>query len=821
MYLKKLELAGFKSFGGRTTISLEQGLTAIVGPNGSGKSNIADAVRWVLGEQSTKLLRLAKSEELIFAGTQRKARASMAEVSLLLSNERGVMPVDAAEVQITRRLYRNGTSEYLLNGSKIRHAALQELLAQAGFGQNSYAVIGQGMVDRLLLASPVERKTLFEEASGTKKFELKRDDQVRKLEQTRRNITDLTAMITELTPRHKAVEAEAQMLARKEEVTAQLAAAKQSYLARQLHSLAGEVERGTLQREKVQSELSTVEAELAEYQASRSRQDAQVRAQERARATALGQHAKLTEQRTQLVQQIAETLAQQSAAKTAVPGTTEQERRALERERKACIQSLGTIRKKLSTLEETIGGYDATISHMELVLKELNTTLASHRRQLQRGQKREYLNHALGLLNLLAQKDNILTMKKSDRDIAMHKMRRMIKLAIDDQSDIVAQEISSLQVKITRQMSKREDQIELRSKEIIRQRGLEIDYAIREEALAQLEARLQELDRASKTTERATQAVKAASEDKLSLLRDRIAKIDTRLVEATQSLGANVVTANTGRLNRDIESRVAKRAELTGRLQSATRELAMHQKNRAVLEAQYVREYGKLATYSVPDTSVTDQQIAKLEAELTLVRELDPAVKVKAATLQAELSHLQSQLEDLEAAAADLETLISSLEADIHAHFVQGFEAINSQFTSFFSKLFGGGEAKLAYETTESGDYGIEISATPPGKRPQQLAVLSGGERALGGIALLAAIMAVNPSPFVVLDEVDAALDDTNARKFNQVLKELQRRTQLIVITHNHETMQAAQQLIGITSDNQGAAMAVSASLDTALAQKD
>ena len=127
MYLRKLELAGFKSFGGRTIISLEQGLTAIVGPNGSGKSNIADAVRWVLGEQSTKLLRLAKSEELIFAGTQRKARASMAEVSLLLSNDRGVMPVDAAEVQITRKLYRNGTSEYLLNGSKIRHAALQEL----------------------------------------------------------------------------------------------------------------------------------------------------------------------------------------------------------------------------------------------------------------------------------------------------------------------------------------------------------------------------------------------------------------------------------------------------------------------------------------------------------------------------------------------------------------------------------------------------------------------------------------------------------------------------------------------------------------------
>ncbi len=823
MYLKKLELAGFKSFGGRSVIDFEPGLTAVVGPNGSGKSNVADAVRWVLGEQSTKLLRLAKSEELIFAGTERKARASMAEVSLLLSNDSGTMSVDAAEVQITRKLYRSGESEYLLNGSKIRHASLQELLAGAGFGQNSYAVIGQGMVDQLLLASPVERKILFKEASGTKKFELKRDDQVRKLKQAESNIAELTAMIAELTPRHKAAEADAQLLMRKQRLTTELAAARQGYLAHQLHVLVNEARHGLLRRDKLQTELDGVEAELASYQAARSQQQTEARAQEHARATALKQHTVLTQQRTRLVQQLAETEAQHNAANISAQSARGQEVGALKRERTACQKALGVIRQKLTALDQSIQGYDAKISLMEVGLKELNSTLAAHRRQLQRGQKREYLNHALGLLNLLAQKDTIMTMKKSDRDIAMHKMRRMIKLAIDDRSDIVAQEISNLQIKITRQMSKREDQVELRNKEIIRQRGLEIDAASHEEALAQLEAKLSELDTASKAGNEAAGAHKATGESKIDGLRSQIAKVDTELARAAQNLGARVVVSDgdATRLNRDIERRVVKRAELAAQLHSTVQDLAAHEKKRLALEAQYSSEFSKLPRPSGNDRVVTEQMIAKLEAELRLVRELDPTLKDQAAKLQAELADLQSQLEDLGKAAADLEALIASLDADIHKRFIHGFEAINRQFTRFFVKLFGGGEATLTYNLAESGDYGIEISVTLPGKRPQQLAVLSGGERALGGIALLAAIMAVNPSPFVVLDEVDAALDDANARKFNQLLGDLQRKTQLIVITHNHETMQAARQLVGITSDNQGAAMAIAASLNHALAQKD
>ncbi len=823
MYLKKLELAGFKSFGGRTSIVLEPGLTAVVGPNGSGKSNVADAVRWVLGEQSMKTLRLSKSEEVIFTGTESKTRASMAEVSLLLDNEDSAMPVDAAEVQITRRLYRSGASEYLLNGNKVQHGVLQQLLAQAGFGQNSYAVIGQGMIDRLLLATPLERKTLFEEASGTKKYELKRDDQMRKLDATQKNITRLTALLAELAPRYKEVAAEAELLERQQELTRQLAETKRSFARQQYTELLKDVEANKQQHESLQGQLAKVEAELRDFQTLRSSHQAQLRQSERSRTLALKKHTQLTLRRTKLVQKLADLEAQLHILGQTAKVDVGQDMRRLQRDRKVCLGSLAGIRKKITSLAETIDGYNVKLGDIESGLKQLNASLAAYRKQLQRGQKREYLNHALGLLNLLAHKDNLLTMSKPDRDLAVHKMRRMIMLAIEDQSDLVAQEMTSLQAKITRQMSKREEQIELRNKEIIRQRGLEIDCAAHEEALKQIDTKLGQLRNSGKDVQPEAQVSQDAIKTKVGDYQEQIANVDRELSEVTKSLehSVAVIGADTVRVNQGIEQRVAKRAELLAGIAGVSREGTVLQQRMSRTEEHYSKSFGEELTAASAHSKVTERQIARLEVELGVVQGLDPDVKEHAAELKEQLGRLESQLADLHSAASDIEALIRSLESDIHKHFVRSFDAINTQFVHFFARLFGGGKAQLSYEVADSGSFGIEISVTPPGKRPQALAVLSGGERALGGIALLAAIMAVNPSPFVVLDEVDAALDDTNAQKFTRILTDLQLRTQLIVITHNHETMQAARRLVGITSDERGAAMAISANFSTVSAQKD
>jgi len=162
MYLKRLEVAGFKSFPARTSFEFGQGITAIVGPNGAGKSNIADALRWVLGEQSGRLLRARKLEEVIFAGSSERPAADRAQITLTLDNSDGWLPLDFAEVAITRRAYRSGESEYRINGKQVRLRDLQRLLLQAKAGQNSYAIIGQGLVETVLNLRPEERRQLVE-----------------------------------------------------------------------------------------------------------------------------------------------------------------------------------------------------------------------------------------------------------------------------------------------------------------------------------------------------------------------------------------------------------------------------------------------------------------------------------------------------------------------------------------------------------------------------------------------------------------------------------------------------------------------------------
>ncbi len=201
MYLKRLELHGFKSFAARTELEFSPGITAIVGPNGSGKSNVADSVRWVLGEQSMRQLRGKKSEDIIFAGAQGKAAMGMAEVSLLLDNSAGWLPSEYTEVKITRRSYRSGENEYLINNTKVRLRDLLLLMAQARIGHDSYTVVGQGLVDAALSLRAEERRSLFEDAAGIRHFQAQRDDAETKLQQTEQNLSRLHDILAEIEPR--------------------------------------------------------------------------------------------------------------------------------------------------------------------------------------------------------------------------------------------------------------------------------------------------------------------------------------------------------------------------------------------------------------------------------------------------------------------------------------------------------------------------------------------------------------------------------------------------------------------------------------------
>lgn len=209
MLLKRLEVQGFKTFAGKTEFLFDAGVTAIVGPNGSGKSNIADAVRWVLGEQSARPLRIKRSDDVIFAGSSARPRVGMAEVSMTLDNATKWLPIDFTDVTITRRAYRSGESEYLINKSRVRLRDVVEMLMAGNIGQNNYTVIGQGAIDAALSLRPEERRTLFEEAADIKRYQIKRNDALSKLEATDANLVRVRDLMAELAPRLQSLQTQA------------------------------------------------------------------------------------------------------------------------------------------------------------------------------------------------------------------------------------------------------------------------------------------------------------------------------------------------------------------------------------------------------------------------------------------------------------------------------------------------------------------------------------------------------------------------------------------------------------------------------------
>ncbi len=222
MRLKKITLHGYKTFANKTEIIFDNNITAIVGPNGSGKSNIADAIRWVMGEQAYSVLRGKKTEDMIFAGSNQRSRMGMAEVSILLDNSDNWLPIDFDEVLITRRAFRSGENEYYINGSRVRLKDVHELLDRSGLGRRTHTVIGQGMVAQILAQRPEDRRVLFEEAAGITHYRTKRRLTQERLAKTRDNLTRVRDIIAEIEPRLKKLEKQAEKAIQHEQIRAEL-----------------------------------------------------------------------------------------------------------------------------------------------------------------------------------------------------------------------------------------------------------------------------------------------------------------------------------------------------------------------------------------------------------------------------------------------------------------------------------------------------------------------------------------------------------------------------------------------------------------------
>src|SRR6476469_1394192 len=262
-----MTLKGFKSFASATTLRFEPGITCVVGPNGSGKSNVLDALRWVMGTQGAKDLRGGKMEDVIFAGTAGRAPLGRAEVSLTIDNNDGALPIEYTEVSITRRMFRDGASEYEINGNACRLLDIQELLSDSGIGREMHIIVGQGRLDAMLHAKPEDRRAFIEEAAGVLKHRKRKEKAIRKLDAMQVNLNRLTDLTAELRRQLKPLGRQAEVARRAAGIQADLRDARLRLLADDLATLRVALDREVADETAVRERRRLVEADPGQAQA--------------------------------------------------------------------------------------------------------------------------------------------------------------------------------------------------------------------------------------------------------------------------------------------------------------------------------------------------------------------------------------------------------------------------------------------------------------------------------------------------------------------------------------------------------------------------
>ncbi|NLY54726.1 MAG: chromosome segregation protein SMC [Firmicutes bacterium] len=267
MHIKRLELKGFKSFADKTELELADGITAVVGPNGSGKSNLADAIKWVLGEQSVKALRGSRMDELIFAGTEARRGVGLAEVSLIFDNESGRFPLAFNEIAVTRRLFKSGESEYYINQTKCRLRDIQDLFLDTGIGKDAYSFIGQGRIDELLSVKPEDRRAIFEEVAGIAKYKARKRETENKLKDAQAALTRTQDLLYELEAEQEPLEEEAARAREYLRLEAAIKSAEKDLLLYELNMLERRRERDSRQKEDLQDKNHQQQAELLQLEA--------------------------------------------------------------------------------------------------------------------------------------------------------------------------------------------------------------------------------------------------------------------------------------------------------------------------------------------------------------------------------------------------------------------------------------------------------------------------------------------------------------------------------------------------------------------------
>lgn len=733
MYLKRLELNGFKSFAKNTAFELPSPITAIVGPNGSGKSNCAEAIRWVLGEQSMKSLRGKKGEDLIFNGSHSSPRMSKASVTLVFDNSKQQFPVEFDEVIISRNVYRDGVNEYMINGSIVRLKDIIELLAHVGLGSSQHHIIGQGEADRMLYASPKERKEMVEDALGIKIYQIKRIEAERKLDRTDENMKQVEALRKEIQPHLKFLRTQEAKFKKTEKLRSELENLYKEYLSREEYS------------------LSVLKKEIAEKRKEPEKELHAIEKQRKDTEEAIAKERKETH--------------------TADEGAFQKTSR-----------ELAEIRDKKSRLLRDMGRLEGMIESARAPAKS-----GSAEEVVPREDVEELFAEVEGILGSALEEEGIDQIYSFINEA----LGRITSFFSRIDSSEAKQESGGAQInfeKLVREKKKIEDgmkEFEKREQELTKQEQ-EMGGSLHgyEKKLRELERALYEFDAKGNRVKDALRTI--------SIEEERLYLRDEEFVREKEEASHYLALSGVGSAREQISEQ----------------------------EREKIRHSIARLKFKLEDAGGVDETIIK---ELEEVSGRD--------------AFFEKELGDLKKASTDLKKLAEELAGKLEGEFEKGISKINKEFQKHFETIFGGGKAELKLlkikeegieeEGIEDEDgisdkkaqykTGLDVNVNLPRKRIRGLDMLSGGERALTSTALLFALSSVNPPPFLVLDEMDAALDENNSRKYGQMLGLLSRGTQLVIITHNRESMRHAGVLYGVTMGSEGISKILSLKLEEAV----
>ena len=691
MHISKLEIFGFKSFAKKETVVFDSGITGIVGPNGCGKTNIVDAIRWVLGEQKTKRLRSSKMEDVIFNGASNVKPLGLCEVFLTIENNKGLLPVEFSEVEIGRRLYRSGESEYFINRNNCRLKDISNLFVDTGLTSDAYSVIELNMIEQILSDKDDSRRQMFEEAAGVNKYKAKRKSALRKFDLNSRDLERIDDIILEIEIQVKALDLQLKRFKRHEKLTSELKELELDLASARITDLENVIlplEEMLKKKNKVlQKTNSKKEVESVEFDNSR---EAYLKEKE-SLATMKAKVDKLTEK---LLLEIQEKNLESSKG----VGLLEDE-----------------LQKKISQLNQFDKDYIKIVSNQDVT------------NSLSDESKEKF-------------KNNNYTVIETD------KKYEKLKASIEDYKD-----------KIDKYRKEQE-----------------FDFSKMDESIKKIQ--------------------------------DQINSNNLELEKKENDVNKAFIKMESIRAKLDSDK--FSKDDLFYEIKEAEMKIAESKIKKTQIEQNIIEKFGNdVVLRDVKDYNISDMvfRVEKIKRSIDSIGPINWAVKDEHEEKTARLNNLLEQKADLIDAENNLKEAIKKIDMVAQEQFFDTYNQVKENFKKMFTVFFNGGKGSI--ELSDPNDplnSDINIFAQPPGKRNNTLKMLSAGEKSLTAIALLFSIYQYKPSPFCILDEIDAPLDDINIKKFTDVIKDYSKTTQFIMVTHNKLTMESADCIYGVTAEKQG-----------------